>query len=107
MLTYYIFPFLFLVTTNTQRKRTNKRKRNNMQTEPSLENTAHTPIFAAVDEDLFIDCKVESIANYTLLWRRVKPSAKEDDFGEVLTAGKLRVSPDTRLNVLHGSEDGE
>lgn len=75
--------------------------------EPSLENTAHTPIFATVDEDLFIDCKVESIANYTLLWRRVKPSAKEDDFGEVLTAGKLRVSPDTRLNVLHGSEDGE
>ena len=52
-----------------------------------------------------MDCKVESIGNHTLLWRFIKPSAKEDDEGEILTAGLVLVSSDARLQVLH--EEGE
>ena len=74
-------------------------------TAPSLDATSKEPIFAVIDEDVFIDCKVESIANYTLLWRFIKPSARDDDEGEILTAGLLPVSSDTRFQVLH--EDGK
>lgn len=74
-------------------------------TGPSLEATSKEPIFAVIDDDVFVDCKVQSIANYTLLWRFIKPSARDEDEGEILSAGMVRVSTDSRLKVLH--EPGE
>ena len=110
---------------------------------PSLEGTSKDPIFAIADEDVFIDCTVRDLANYTLVWRYMSQSesttpiasltgggASEGDQvkiitsttwldrspstsssssssasslvkGEVLTAGKIRVTSDNRYSILH------
>lgn len=104
---------------------------------PSLEGTSKDPIFAIADEDVFIDCTVRDLANYTLVWRYTSQSESTTPVasltgspggdqariissstwldkspssssvsasltrGEVLTAGKIRVTSDNRYSILH------
>ena len=72
---------------------------------PSLDGSSKEPIFAIADEDVLIDCRVDHIANYTLVWRYLSPTAKVDDSAEIIAAGMVRVTSDVRFDVLH--VDGE
>lgn len=68
---------------------------------PSLDRTSNEPLFAVVGEDALIDCRAEKLENYTILWRFLDATKKDDDAGEVLSAGPLRIVSDTRFEVLH------
>lgn len=72
---------------------------------PSLDGSSKDPILAISDEEVFIDCHVDNIANYTLVWKFLPPTAKVDDPGEIIAAGMVRVTSDIRFDVLH--EEGE
>ena len=76
-------------------------------------------------EEILIDCRVDSIDNYTVVWRfsslhdvlNDKPrelivdrenggdpiNAHKDgeDYGQVLTVGTVRLTSDPRIDVLH------
>ncbi|RWS04782.1 Ig-like and fibronectin type-III domain-containing protein C25G4.10-like protein, partial [Dinothrombium tinctorium] len=66
--------------------------------------TSQEPILAQLNEEVYIDCKVKDIANYTVLWRFIDP-LKSPSEGEILTAGNVRVTSDTRFSVLHRPEE--
>ncbi|RWS28779.1 Ig-like and fibronectin type-III domain-containing protein C25G4.10, partial [Leptotrombidium deliense] len=67
---------------------------------PNLSETSQEPIVAKINDEVYIDCKVKDLENYTVLWKFVNPSEKLTE-GEVLTAGNVRVTSDTRFSILH------
>ena len=64
---------------------------------PHLQDSLTTPIVSTEGRSILLTCVVRSLGNYTLLW---KYGAQK-----VLTAGRNRVTADTRFSVLH--DEGE
>ena len=64
---------------------------------PHLQDSLTTPIVSTEGRSILLTCVVRSLGNYTLLW---KYGAQK-----VLTAGRSRVTADTRFSVLH--DEGE
>lgn len=52
-------------------------------------------------DDALIDCKVENLQNYSVVWKFVFTNAGGHEQASVLTAGKVRVTNDQRFSVLH------
>ena len=64
---------------------------------PHLQDSLTTPVVSTEGRSILLTCVVRSLGNYTLLW---KYGAQK-----VLTAGRSRVTADTRFSVLH--DEGE
>ena len=62
-------------------------------TSPSLQDSLTTPIVSTEGRSILLTCVVRELGNRTLLWK----------YGtqKVLTAGTVRITPDTRFSVLH------
>lgn len=65
---------------------------------PTLEATPLEPLLAVAGDAVLIDCVVKSLANYTIIWRRVVPGSNKT---EILSAGEVRIIPDNRFSLLH------
>ncbi|KAI1291848.1 Ig-like and fibronectin type-III domain-containing protein 2 [Halotydeus destructor] len=70
---------------------------------PSLTGTSQEPIFTVVNEDIYFECRVQDLANYTVLWRFADLSKRDD--GQVLTNGTSLVTDDTRFSLIHAEDD--
>ena len=64
---------------------------------PHLQDSLTTPVVSTEGRSILLTCVVRSLGNYTLLW---KYGAQK-----VLTAGRSRVTADTRFSVLHDEGD--
>ncbi|XP_055940874.1 Ig-like and fibronectin type-III domain-containing protein 1 [Argiope bruennichi] len=65
---------------------------------PTLEATPLEPLLAVAGDSVLIDCVVKNLQNYTIIWRRVVPGSNKT---EILSAGEVRIIPDSRFSLLH------
>ncbi|XP_042905607.1 Ig-like and fibronectin type-III domain-containing protein 2 isoform X1 [Parasteatoda tepidariorum] len=65
---------------------------------PTLEATPLEPLLAVAGDAVLIDCVVKNLQNYTIIWRRVVPGSNKT---EILSAGEVRIIPDSRFSLLH------
>ncbi|KAG8198461.1 hypothetical protein JTE90_022195 [Oedothorax gibbosus] len=65
---------------------------------PTLEATPLEPLLAVAGDAVLIDCVVKQLQNYTIIWRRVVPGSNKT---EILSAGEVRIIPDSRFSLLH------
>lgn len=73
-----------------------------INTLPSINETSQEPIIASPGEDAYIDCKVDNLESHTVLWKSIN-LLRDSSNGKLLTAGKVRVTSDQRLSVIHHS----
>lgn len=68
---------------------------------PDLRDNSRDPISVFVGEEVLLPCTVKNLEDNSVIWKRVK-------FGraEILTAGTVRVTSDSRVSVLH-TEGGD
>jgi hypothetical protein len=64
---------------------------------PSLQDSLTSPVISTKGQSVLMTCVVRNLGNYTLLWKYGTAKA--------LTASNVRISADTRINVLH--DEGE
>lgn len=72
---------------------------------PSVNETSQEPVLVSPGDDAYIDCKVNNLESYTVLWKSVNPT-KDADNGILLTAGRVRVTSDKRFSIIHHAGNG-
>lgn len=69
---------------------------------PDLRDNSRVPVTVQASEEAVLTCNVKQLENNTVIWKRIKNGR-----ADVLTAGNLRVTSDSRYSVLHTEESSE
>ncbi|CAG2120247.1 unnamed protein product, partial [Medioppia subpectinata] len=70
---------------------------------PNLNETSQEAVLVFAGEEAFVDCKVENLQNYTILFKFMV-AGTEPQKSEIISAGNLIITSDPRFSMLHHSE---
>lgn len=69
---------------------------------PNLNETSQEAVLIFAGEEAYIDCKVENLQNYTVLFKFINPEHNSEK-SDIISAGNVMITSDERFSILHHS----